>query len=269
MKSTYSINIRRLLLLFRNEIIASPRIFLITAAVFSAILILSRIANAFSEDVQYSYVFMFILFLYISGFVMTKGIHVMLHDKRNAYSFLLLPASPLEKFITLLFVPTLLLTAGLIIYMTIASLILEFVVAAFFSTDINAFNPFSINMLKQIGIYIAVQAPFLTGAIYFKKHAMSGTFLFLFLWGALFWIFSFILGQLFLGEYITPILPGFGFFDSAVELGKIDALYAMTLLEKLKYAMDFWKPLATIYYWFLSPLLWWAIAFFSLKEMEQ
>ncbi len=268
MKDTYSINIRRLLLLFRNCFIYDKGL-LIAAAVFSAILILSRIANAFSEDAYFSYGPMFFLFLYISGFILTIGFNIELHDKRKPHAWLLFPASTLEKFITLLLLPTIFLSIGLAIYMTVMSHLIEFGVALFFDTEINGFNPFSIIFLKQIVVYFAIQAPFLMGAIYFKKHAMSYTFLILFIWGAMFWIFSFLLGMFFLGDHLTPLLPGFGFIDGVVELRDIDTLYAMTLLEKLKYAMDFWKPLATIYYWVLSPILWWAIAFFSLKEMEQ
>ncbi len=268
MKDTYRINIRRLLLLFRNCFIVDKGL-LIAAAVFTSFLILSRILNAFSNDAHFSYETLFFLFLYISGFLMTIGVNIELHDKRKPHAWLLLPASTLEKFITLLFLTTLFLSVGLAVYMTVASHIIDFGVALFFHTEINGFNPFSITILKQIGVYVAIQAPFLAGAIYFKKHAGSYTFLILFIWGAMFWIFSFLLGMFFLGDYITPVLPGFGVMDGVVELRDIDTSYAMTLLEKLKYAMDFWKPLATIYYWVLSPILWWAIAFFSLKEMEQ
>ena len=269
MKNTYGIHMGRLLLLMRNSIIINRNLILLLAAVFSALIILGRIVNALSGEAPFSYNNMFFLLLYISGFALTMSISRDLHDKRKSNTWLLLPASILEKFVTLLFLPTLLLATGIIIYMTIVSYLIEFGLAAFISTDINGFNPFSMDLFKGIGIYVAFQAPFLAGAIYFRKHAMSYTFLILFLWGTLFWVFIFVTGMYLLAEYIPPLFPGFSNAGGFITWDGIDKLYAMTLWGKLRGAMGFWKPITTIYYWFISPLLWWLIAFFSLKEMEQ
>jgi len=268
MKSAYRIDMRRLLLLVRNSLIINRKLILITAAVFSALIIIGRVTNALSGDAPYLYNKLFFLLLYISGFALTNRITRELHDKRKANTWLLLPASTLEKFLTLLFLPTILLAGGLIIYMSIVSLVIEFCIGAFITADTNFFNPFSIEILKGIATYIAIQAPFLLGAIYLKKHAMSYTFLFLFLYSAIFWTFTFLSGMYFLGEYIKPLLPGFSYIDGVVELGQVDTLYAMTVINKLRPVSEIWKLIATTFYWFVAPLLWWASAFFSLKEME-
>ena len=179
MKSAYHINLRRLLLLIRSLLLINRNSILIITAVITVLIIISAILKALSGNSP-DLNGMYFLLLYVAGFGLTSRISRELHDKRNASTWLLLPASTLEKFLTMLLLPTLLLAGGLVIYMTIVSLVIEFGIGAFFTTGNNFFNPFSIGILKGTAVYIAIQAPFLLGAIYFKKHAMSYTFLSLF-----------------------------------------------------------------------------------------
>ena len=167
MKSAYQINLRRLLRLIRNLLLINRKSILIITAVITVLLILSAIISAFSGNAPDLY-YLYFLLLYLVGFGLTSRISRELHDMRNTSTWLFVPESTLEKFLAMLSLPTLLLSGGLIIDMTIVPFAIGFGIGAFITTGNNFFNPFSIGILKGIGAYIAVQAPFLLGAVYLK-----------------------------------------------------------------------------------------------------
>ena len=262
MNSVYSINPKRLLLLIRSYLITNLNLILILAAVFLAITTLRAILDAFTENSPDLYNKIYFLMLYVSGFFITRRIGKELHDRRKGSNWILLPASTLEKFSTLLLLPTLILICGAALYMSILSVAVEQLMGIFISTSHEMLNPFATEFLKGLNIYISLQAAFLLGAIYFKKHGMSFTFLSFFAYFVILGVFSLVAVDLILGDYIEPMKNIPAFMDST------DKLYAMTLINKYLEVYNTWEPVISYFFSYVFPVICWITAFFSLKEME-
>ena len=263
MNSTYSVNPGRLLLLIRSYIYVNRTLILVLAAVFLALTILNAIGDTFTQKTPDLYDRIFFLLLFVSGFLITRRIGKELHDSRKGPAWLLLPASTMEKFLTLLLLPTLILICGAAIYMAIMSIFVEQGIGLFISSFHDMFNPFNTHFWIGLNIYITIQAPFLLGVIYFKKHGLSFTFLSLFIYSVILVIFTSITGRLLLSEHIAPIINLTSIMDSSIKM------QLMILFEKLRHFGVIWKPVFTVIFSCLLPLVCWITAFISLKEMEQ
>ena len=263
MNSTYSINPRRLFLLIRSSVFINRNLILILTAVFSALIILIAVKDTVTGEYTDLYQNMFSLLLLVSGLAITCGIARELKDTRRSGTWLLLPASALEKFLSLLLLPTLLLIFAAAVYMTALSFLVESGTGIFTTSYHNIFNPFDSGIYTRIVVYIAIQAPFLFGAIYFRRHAISFTFLSLFIYMVLLLIFASVTGRIMLKEHLSPLTNFSAAMDST---GK---MYLMTLFEKLRQFGEIWKPVVAIIMSYVFPPICWITAFFSLKEMEQ
>ena len=263
MNSIHSINPGRLLLLIRSSVFINRSLILILTAVFSALIILIAVKDTFIGESTDLYGKMYSLLLYVAGFAITWGIARELNDKRKGGIWLLLPASTMEKFLTLLLLPTFILICTAALYMAVLSFTVESGIGIFAGSYHGIFNPFEVEIYRRIMVYISVQAPFLVGAIYFKKNAISFTFLSLFIYSILLGIFTSITGKLLLGDHIAQL---FGFFRTMDSTSK---LYLMTIIDKWRQFGEIWKPITTFILLCVFPLVCWITAFFSLKEMEQ
>ena len=263
MNSTYRVNPRRLLLLIRSSIFISRNLILVLAAVFSAFLILIAVKDTFTGSSTDLYRNMYSILLFVSGFVVTLGIARELQDKRKGGTWLLLPASTMEKFLSLLLLPTLILICGAAVYMTAMSFVIESGISIFTSSCHKIFNPFGSDIYIRTVIYIVVQSPFLLGALYFKKHAISFTFLSLFIYWVILSVFTSFAGKMLLNAHFAPLTQISGPMASASKL------YFMTIAEQFRQFWGIWKPVVRIILEYALPLVCWITAFFSLKEMEQ
>jgi hypothetical protein len=263
MKSTYSINPRRLLLLIRSSFFINRSLILILTAVFSALITLIAVKDTFTGEYTDLYQSMYYLLLLVSGLAVTWGIARELKDSRKGGTWLLLPASTMEKFLSLLLLSTLLLICAAAVYMTVLSFLVESGIGIFTSSYHKIFNPFGSGIDNRILIYISIQAPFLVGAIYFRKHPISFTFLSLFIYMVLLIIFASVTGKTLLKEHLAPLANFPATMDST---GK---LYLMSLFEKFREFSVIWKPVVAIFMSYVFPPVCWITAFFSLKEMEQ
>jgi hypothetical protein len=263
MNSTYSINPRRLLLLIRSSIFINRNLILILTAVFSAMIILIAVKDTFTREYTNLYQNMYLLLLFVSGFSVTWGISGELKDKRKSGSWLLLPASMLEKFLSILLLPTLFIICGTAVYMTVLSLLVEAGLGLIAGSYHKIFNPFNNGMLSTIIVYIAIQSSFFFGALYFKKNKFSFTFLSLFIYSVILVIFTLVAGKLVLNEHIAPLA------DMTGGLNNTNKMFFMTLAETLRKFGSIWGPVMVVLASYVYPLVYWIAAFFSLKEMEQ
>ena len=262
MDRTYSINPRRLLLLIRSTVLVNRNLILVLSAVFSALIILIAIKDTFIGNATNLYTSMYYVLLYIAGFSATWGFAKELHDKRKGTAWLLLPTSTMEKFIALLLLTTFILICGAALYMAVLSLALEAGIGIFTSNVHRVFNPFNTSFYYGISVYISVQAPFFVGAMYFRKHAISFTFLSLFIYWFILVVFASFAVKLFLHEYIAPLT------SISDPMGSTAKLYLMTVIGKFRQFSDIWRPVMSITLRYVLPLVCWITAFFSLKEME-
>ncbi len=262
MNRTYSINPGRLLLLIRNTVLVNRNLILVLSAVFSALIILIAIKDTFIGNATNLYTSMYYVLLYIAGFSATWGFAKELHDKRKGTTWLLLPATTMEKFIALLLLTTFVLICGAAVYMAVLSLALEAGIGMVTTNVHKVFNPFNSSFYYGVTVYISIQAPFFAGALYFRKHAISFTILSLFVYWIILVVFASFAGKLLLHEYITPLANISG------PMGGTAKLYLMTVIGNLSPFSDIWKPVLSITLRYVFPIVCWIIAFFSLKEME-
>lgn len=263
MNNTCIVNPKRLLLLVRSYICINRTLIVVLAAVFLALTILNAVVDAISANEPDLYNRIFFLLLYVSGFFITMRIGKELHDSRKGPAWLLLPASSMEKFLTLLLLPTLILICGASLYMAIISIAVNQAIGLFISTSHDIFNPFYTDFWTGLNFYIVLQALFLLGVIYFKKHGMSFTFLSLFIYTVILGIFISILAILMLDDYMVPGTNVAGMMVSSTKI------YLMTMFEKFRIFGEIWSPVVTILLSLILPLVCWITAFISLREMEQ
>ena len=262
MNNAYSINPKRLILLIRSYIFINLNLILVLTAVFSALTILDAFADPFFENSPDLYRANYFILLFISGFIITRRIGIDLHDIRKGSTWLLLPASIVEKFLTLFLLPTLILICGAALYMTVVSAVLEPAIHIFISSSHRIFNPFDPVFFKTLNLYIALQAPFLLGVIYFKKRGMSHTFLSLFIYSVILLIFAGLTGTYLLGDYLEPVKT---FSDTMDNESRI---FALSMIEKCMQVDSVWRPIISFFFYYVFPPVCWITAFFTLKEME-
>jgi hypothetical protein len=120
------------------------------------------------------------LFFYTAGgLALTSRIFFELHSSNNAFQFLTLPASTLEKFSAAWFVSSVFYTAAAVTAIYLLSIIIETISAIRFGFwgNFQLFNPFENDNLQRYASYFFYHSIFLLGAIYFKKNNFLKTLL--------------------------------------------------------------------------------------------
>ena len=193
MKNIQSFSIKRVLLLMQKtayENIKFVLIGLVTVfGIFSIILFLNGLdeGDAWGK-MQAFYVAGFI----ISGFFISGMAFTNLRTKEKTMSYLSLPASILEKFISEL----LLTTIGFIVIYTAIFYVFNFAVYLIgspFNLDANIIDLFNTDVLMGYIYYVILQSIFLAGAATFKKAPLFFTTFSLFIVGVAITIFFVIL----------------------------------------------------------------------------
>lgn len=179
----------------------------------------------------------------ITGLIFTSQVFMELHAPNQAYAFLTLPVSTLEKLIGSWFITSplyvLVFTAATYAIYLISSLVSGFAVspASFFTQD----------FLYNIGSYMVIQTIFLWGASFFRKNNFLKTvlsllllFISLGLWGGLLiWLF----------------------YGQEINVTGADAEIEATVENILKPAMQF------LYWGVLGPYML-VTTYFTLKERQ-
>jgi len=175
-KNNQYINIKRLYLLLRNNLINSRFILIAVVVFFLAALISQRIFWNETQKMSLIIARSGLGLWIIGGCVITSFSFNELFVIKRGYFFLALPASKQEKYFSKLITTTILwILLALIVYLAYI--------------EINAwligrpglpFNPFRSDtwqILQPIKLYIILQSIFFLGSIYFKIHAFLKTLL--------------------------------------------------------------------------------------------
>lgn len=263
MKTNDIFNLSRFIRLFKQNLIHNYRMILISIISVSGgifiLLLLNQLANRFRPWMYGQFMSLF-LFLFIAlGIVFIGTSFPGLRSREKSYSYLLTPASSLEKFLfefisrPLLFIVTMPLIYW-IIY-TVEGKIMHILNPDFIFTSFWFFRAESINipsdirfwviaLLVNAGIFFFI-IPF-TGAASFMKHPLLKTYfsfaIFFFLNLFVVYFFMEILG---FKEHISGHQDGFLFMDSKESMIKFFTFYLIIV------------NLATL-----------SVAYFKLKEKE-
>lgn len=196
-----TLSFNRLYQLIKIDIITNKKNILVTSAAFIVILALLPFHVSGSAD-AYSWI------LYIGGFMITNQALNEMHDHRKAFSYLTLPCSNFERFLSKFLLTTIIFAIALLAVFYFFSVLSVVTNGLFFHRDVAVFDLASMGLWIDIGKYIILQSIFLLGAAYFQKHSVTKTTLAL---GCLFIVLAILL---FLFSWITcPSCSQSGLFE--------------------------------------------------------
>jgi hypothetical protein len=247
-------NLRRLWLLLRGDFIADWRVDVIVCGTITAIMLivsmLTVLQGGETEDFYFSWYFggLFIWAPIAASFSFRE-----LHDKARNEAYLLLPASSLEKVAARLLQATIVFFVFLLVFMTVASVLIESITWLVFGRRNGFFDASHDAVWAPVGHSLVVVSLYFLGAAWFRKlhflkTALTETALVIALAcfaAAVAWMVfegttGFHLGE---GEVYNFYIAHRGLFD--VLLGALEVLYFVGL-----------------------PLFCWYVAWLRVKETE-
>jgi len=248
---------RRLVHLIKNEIVGTYRSLLVSTGAIGGVLMVIYLLQMLAHNPTAFHEVWYPLVLLIGGFVISGKIFSVLHDRRQNYIYLTLPASDCEKLISKL----LLSSVGWVVYSALFYFVFSAVAAIIsqiiWGESMSIFNPFQYLYLKSAAVFLVLQSIFIFGSIYFKKNALAKTIGSLFLLGFVLALISGILARIIFARYI----PWHGHMDIDFEYyffqtDNIETL-ALILAKIVKYS-----------FWFLLAPFFWILSYIRLKEIE-
>jgi hypothetical protein len=162
-----TLNWKRFWLLVRGDAIADYRFVAIVSAAIAGLMLLSALSAQSDEFDFYESWFTAVLFVW--GAVNASFSFRELHDKARNEAYLLLPASALEKTLARLFRSTIAFVAYLIVFTTVASLVIEGIKWAVLGRTNPVFAPFAPAIWERLDFFIVVQSLFFLGAAWFRR----------------------------------------------------------------------------------------------------
>ncbi|MDW7692545.1 hypothetical protein R9C00_12585 [Flammeovirgaceae bacterium SG7u.111] len=186
-------------------------------------------------------------FLLIGGFVFSSLAFSSLHHPLRKFGYLLLPASSLEKYLSMLVLTSIGWLLGFTLVYKVFAEVANGITHAITPVTVIPFNPFGETELGGIKIYIIVQAMFLCGAAYFKNYTLFRTLLTLLIVGMLLSFAAYLVfaDMIYVGENIQEPNESFKEF-----------------VEK-----DLPEIAEFMFHWVMAPLFW-VIGYFAVKEKE-
>ena len=161
---------QRLLWLLRSDVLHNYRSWLVISGTGALIALLVSLLSAWDRVVGPGlYEGLFIGALFAWGTIATSQAFVDLHRRGTNMTFLLLPASALEKTAARLMLNTVFLFIYLLIFMTVLSFVLEGINTVLFGVRREFFSPVDRTVWRIVPHYLVVQGLFFLGAAWFRK----------------------------------------------------------------------------------------------------
>ncbi len=234
MKLSNYLNMRRIGLLLKKDLVALKKQSLIMAGaifvVYLAIYLLSVFAftrggNTAAQlglgaDRTGLHLGFFTPLLFLGGFVVTSRCFFEVHNRVRNHDWLMLPASTMEKFVERWFLTSIGYAVAAAVGYTVFSIIGAGVAKAFFRSSYNVFNPLSRAAVLLCLNYIVGQSLYMLGAVYFRKNHFVKTILVLFGFVIVLTFFAAIVVRLVYWDYFKGMMPNAVFIDLLEELDK-------------------------------------------------
>jgi hypothetical protein len=240
------LSLRRLALLFRNDALAGYRTLATVSAGLALLLVFGALIGGLNGGgfAQY-YDGCFVAMLFAFGLVGTSLSFRELHDKHRNTSYLLLPASALEKTLARLALGTVGMIAYALLLVTVVAPLAEALNQAVFGVRNELFTPVGGLPWLLIPHYIVAQSVFFLGAAWFRKAHFVKT-----------WLAVSVLGAAFagLGTLLVWLLSKR--FDGAYY--ELDFAPLGSLFDHV------WRPI----YYVALPLFLWFVAWLRVKEAQ-
>lgn len=200
----------------------------------------------------------FALTLFIGGFIITSRAFLELHTTNRSHDWLMLPASPIEKYFSRLVLTSAGVAVGMVVYFALFSLFGSALMLLLFHRAYVLFNPLDGAVWLLVLNYVVLQSIFFAGAVYFKKLHFIKTVLVLAGFGLLLVLVTGGLAvRLFWGELLVLNAHG------AIGQGELASVEPQLLSAGRTVAV-----ILRIAYWGLLAPVFWIVAYFRLREAE-
>ena len=178
---TNTLSIKRLFWIVKKEAIEQPLLLLTVSILvpFVYLMLKGLISHPYAIEHE-SIVGLFNIFLFIGGSVFASTAFGDLYDKHKNLSWLMLPASTLEKFLAQLILSTVVYIGFLLLGFFFASYAANALLQIALNYDIGWFHPFEPRVWLFISKFLFFHALFFLGAAYFKRYVFIKTIAFLF-----------------------------------------------------------------------------------------
>jgi len=247
-------------LLIKRDLLSSYRGILIRIAAASGVLLFVDLMNLWQDGPDlFHHVEIFTAVLFVGGFIATSAAFKEVHRKETNQSYLLIPASPLEK------------VASRIVFYTVGWIVLTavwyslFILVSYAAGELllgshyPLHGPFHPQLLTVYAHYIVLQSIFLIGAIYFRKTNFFKTVLAMFV---LILILAFIMAFFFriiFASYFT----GCCLFDVAA-WGLLEGI----LPYHFSGLMNIMNGVKNVVYWGICAPAAWVFTYIRFREVQ-
>lgn len=250
-------DIHRLWLLIRADLVSDYRPMLMITATLAGLMLLGSMFTVYQDGQnEYYYFGWYAGALFIWGAIGASLSFTELHDKTKNEAYLLLPASALEKTVARLLGATVIFLGFVLVFLTLASAIIESLNLAVFGRRNGFFNPFDQGVWVPVGWFLVAVSLYFLGAAWFRKLHFVKTALTLTAIPIALSIFAMFVTRIVFGEIFTDIsinLPDANFYNYYLaHQGLFDAL-----LWILKFAG-----------FVVVPVFCWYVAWLRVKETE-
>ena len=262
MKAAVNISSKRVGLLLKNELLSGYKNGLIAiGAVIGTLLIINLASVSTWNQWNFNDVF-FPITLFVGGIVATSVTFGDLHSKQRGYTYLTLPASMFEKFLSKLLFTTVGYCIIAILGFFVFSLVAAGLTRIFFGVSHKIFNPFQPGVWKFMALYIVSHSIFFFGAVFFKKQTLVKTVLSMCGIAIVYALLSALVFRIFFGQFFR----GITMMDSSMFLSELQLDLSETVRIK-----DFFMHIYSvvrIVYWYVLPPVFWVLTGIKLRETE-
>jgi hypothetical protein len=239
--------LQRLLWVLRNDVIRSYRSALVISGTAALVALVVSLSGAYDGDVGQGPLFyrvFFIAALFAWGTIATSSAFSDLHGRGTNASFLLLPASALEKTLSRLLIYTVGLIVYLLAFTTALSWILESINTLWIGERRGFFSPLDALAWSLLPHFLVAQALCFLGAAWFRKVQFVKT----------------------VGAVIGIVM---GLFAIAAGLGWLIGPAACVNAECYEFPLFDWlADAAPVAYFYLLPPFCWFVAWLRVTETQ-
>ena len=248
------LNPRRLWLLIRSDLVADYRTDAIVCGTLTAVMLLiSMFTVAQGNETSTYYLSWYYGGLFIWSPIVASFSFRELHDKARNEAYLLLPASALEKMLARLLGTTVVFFLFLLIFMSVASALIEGINLLVFGRRNGLFNASHEAVWAPVGHFLVVVSLYFLGAAWFRKLHYIKTALTLTV---------IPIGLICLAAFVAwMVFDGSGSFQISEREGRSFYLAYRGLFDALLVALQ-------ILYFVVVPLFCWYVAWLRVKETE-
>ncbi len=259
MKVERSFQPGRIYLMLRNAMVLNRSSIVVVSASVAGVIMLISFLDALGACRPLLHRNLYLVVLISGGLLFTSRSFRGLHDPIQGLSWLLLPASLLEKTIVYILLTTVVYVTGGMLLFGVISMVSEALNQMLLGRHHGLFSPIDPLVLKSALTYTAMQAPFLVGAAYFRKHALSKTILVLMGFSVLLAVGILAAARIIFGDQWSGM-------DFELMLDGIDMGMGWEQFVQLGCTA---AGAAKVLFWLVIPVVSWTICYFRLKETER